>query len=297
MNVRAIARISPFLILAVAVITLPPAALSTRTYPLVVVEGNSMLPTLPSGYMVIYRGTHLDKIQNGTIIVFQSSGTGFSIIDYMIRPIIVHRVVGQVVQSDGTVYYRTKGDNNQFEDPGLVRSDQVLGEPIAIVPVIGAVVLFFRSPQGIVFAVAAIVFLYLGKYDRAIARDKKKRELLAIFAKMTLDGRLSLSRFEKLKLATEYADELAPEMKNPALNSLSEWLRASGVGGKWTEEQVTCPKCSKPAMQVKRQDGEPLLLCPLCTLKTKRRLKPNLDTMLRTGSSRVRLRKNTPTFE
>jgi len=157
---------------------LPPTLLSTKAYPLVIVEGNSMIPTLASGHLIVYHGISQQRIQNGTIIVYLSSATGFPALDSMIRPVIIHRVVGEVVQSDGTIYYRTKGDNNQFPDPALVRYDQILGTPTEEIPMVGAVVLFIKSPQGLVFIVAALTLLYFNRFDRAISRDKRRKEVL-----------------------------------------------------------------------------------------------------------------------
>jgi len=184
-----------------------------------------MIPTLASGHLIVYHGISQQRIQNGTIIVYLSSATGFPALDSMIRPVIIHRVVGEVVQSDGTIYYRTKGDNNQFPDPALVRYDQILGTPTEEIPMVGAVVLFIKSPQGLVFIVAALTLLYFNRFDRAISRDKRRKEVLSTFAKSILDGGLSMEEFEKARLALDFAENL-PQGSPPShtLSSLTEWL-------------------------------------------------------------------------
>jgi len=207
---------------------LPPTLLSTKAYPLVIVEGNSMIPTLASGHLIVYRGISQQRIQNGTIIVYLSSATGFPALDSMIRPVIIHRVVGEVVQSDGTIYYRTKGDNNQFPDPALVRYDQILGTPTEEIPMVGAVVLFIKSPQGLVFIVAGLTLLYFNRFDRAISRDKRRKEVLSTFAKSVLDGGLSMEEFEKARLALDFTENLPQgSPSGHTLSSLTEWLMKS----------------------------------------------------------------------
>jgi len=204
---------------------LPPTLLSTKAYPLVIVEGNSMIPTLANGHLIVYHGIAQQKIQNGTIIVYLSSTTGFPALDSMIKPVIIHRVVGEVVQSDGTIYYRMKGDNNQFSDPALVRYDQVLGTPTEEIPMVGAVVLFIKSPQGLVFIVAALTLLYFNRFDRAMSRDKRRKEVLSKFAKSVLDGGLSMEEFEKARLALDFAENLPKgSPSGHTLSSLTEWL-------------------------------------------------------------------------
>jgi signal peptidase I len=184
-----------------------------------------MIPTLANGHLIVYHGISQQKIQNGTIIVYLSSQTGFPALDSMVRPVIIHRVVGEVVQSDGTIYYRTKGDNNQFPDQALVRYDQILGTPTEEIPMVGAVVLFIKSPQGLVFIVAALTLLYFNRFDRAISRDKRRKEVLSTFAKSVLDGGLSMEEFEKARLAIDFTESLPQgSPSGQTLSSLTEWL-------------------------------------------------------------------------
>ena len=102
------------------IIILLPVYARTGSYPLVIVDGNSMYPTLQNGDVVYYHAaTNNANIPNGTIIVFVQGETGISILDGMVRPVVIHRIVGQITQSDGQVCYTTKGDNNNVNDPFL----------------------------------------------------------------------------------------------------------------------------------------------------------------------------------
>ncbi len=238
--------------------------LGTRTYPLIVVDGNSMSPTLINGDVVVYRSISPAQITNGTVIVYMPSTTGLPALDYLVRPIIVHRVVGEIVRPDGVAYFRTQGDNNKFNDPVLVRSDQVLGTPVTDVPVLGLFIQFIKSSQGLVFIIGAAVFLYMSRLDVERGREKNKKDLLAILARMSLNGEISLKQFEEFKLAIDYGEQLPTQfLKNPVYASLSEWMKSGGFSSGWKEETAKCPNCLQAATMI-RGTKDYLILCPRC---------------------------------
>ncbi len=224
-----------------------------------------MNPVLLNGDVVVYRGVDPTNIPNGTIIAYMAPATGIPALDYLVRPIVIHRVVGEVVQSDGTVYYRTKGDNNKFDDPALVPSNQVLGTPVTDVPLVGLFVEFLTSPQGLVFVIGASVFFYLAKYDRERGKEKNKKDLLAILARMSLNGEITLKQFEEFKLAIEYGEELPTQfLKNPVYASLADWMKSGGLSSGWREEPAKCPHCLQSATMI-RGAKDYFLLCPRCS--------------------------------
>lgn len=79
---------------------------STFTTPLVVVEGNSMLPTLYSGDLVVIYKPPPQNIRVGDIIVYRSPLTG---------RLVIHRVI-EINPCSGSYCYVTKGDNNLHPD-------------------------------------------------------------------------------------------------------------------------------------------------------------------------------------
>lgn len=246
---------------------IPPLMLGTRTYPVIIVDGTSMNPTFLNGDVLVYRGVAPTTITNGTVIAFMPSQTGLPALDYLVMPIVVHRVIGEVVQPDGTVYYRTKGDNNKFDDAALVRSDQVLGTPVTDVPLVGLFVLFLKSPQGLIFIIGAAVFFYMAKNDFERRRERNKKELLAIMARMSLNGEMSLKQFEELKLAIEFGEQLPAQwLKNPVHASLAEWMKSGGLTDDWKEEPAKCPQCLQAATMI-RGNRDYFLICPRCSEK------------------------------
>ncbi len=242
--------------------------MNTRTFPLVIVDGTSMTPVLRSGDLLLYRGVDQKAISNGTLIIYFSGQTGIATLDYMVRPIVVHRIVAIVTQSDGTVYYRTKGDNNQDNDPALVRYDQVLGTPVDDVPVVGTLVLFVKSPQGLIFLIAAATFLYLNRYERFRIIDRRKKELLAITARMALNGEMGMQQFEEFKLAVDFGEELPTRfLRNPVHASLADWIKNGGLSDQWQEQPAKCPQCLQEATMI-RGKKDYLLICPRCIARS-----------------------------
>ncbi len=171
-----------------------------------IVNGNSMYPTLHNGDLVIYHSVPQQNIANGTIIVFVQADTGSVSLDSIVRPVVIHRIIGMVVQADGTDYYKTKGDNNQLADPSLAKSAYVLGTPYLVIPRVGIVFLFIQSPQGLVAIIGFMVLFYLSVYDSKVNEDKKKEKLLTQLAKGVTSGEISTDQFKKFEIAVKYTE-------------------------------------------------------------------------------------------
>ena len=85
-------------------------------YKIFQVETGSMEPTLPVGTIIVSQTPeHPEDLQEGTIVTFrQDDGT-----------IVTHRII-EVIDGDGTVLYRTKGDNPvNSPDPELLRPENI----------------------------------------------------------------------------------------------------------------------------------------------------------------------------
>jgi len=126
-------------------------------YPLLVVASTSMLPTLDVSDIIIVQGTNASEIKaapelEGDIIVYYGSSD--------IR--IVHRAIDKKFEN-GTWYFQTKGDNNP--GPDLWFSDKLLvGKVIGVIPWIGNVPLFIRTPQGTVLIIFLFILMLLIEY-------------------------------------------------------------------------------------------------------------------------------------
>lgn len=115
------------LVLAIAVVTIVlPALVGGRA---LTVLTQSMEPGLPPGTLVVVTPTAPADVRIGEVLTYQiESG----------RPDVVsHRVVSKASNSDGTVSFITKGDNNDAVDPDPVREVQVVGTIWYSVPLLG----------------------------------------------------------------------------------------------------------------------------------------------------------------
>ncbi len=117
--------------------------------PLVVVESESMLPTLEVGHLLVLQARGPDQIQVGDIIVFNAV--------YHDKP-IVHRII-EIQNVTGELRYITKGDNNDLTDPMYRNHEDIIGVVVYAIPYVGHVTLFLHEPYG--FAIVAIIFIAL----------------------------------------------------------------------------------------------------------------------------------------
>ncbi len=128
------------LLLVINLYSILSLALHTKV-PLAVVTSTSMYPTLGIGDLVIIEGVKINEIKVGDIIIFKPR--------YYSYPII-HRVV-RIIETNGKIIIKTKGDNNLSVDPWDVTEDLILGRVIEIngvplkVPFIGYLTLYLKE--------------------------------------------------------------------------------------------------------------------------------------------------------
>jgi hypothetical protein len=207
-------------------------------------------------------------IANGTVIVFVQGELGVSILDSLIRPIVVHRIVDTVVQGDGTVCYRTKGDNNQLSDPTLVKMDHVLGVETLIIPRVGILVLFFQSPFGLVLLVGLITMFYVGKIDIFMNEEKRKETFLSVLAGMVQKGELPREEFNNIEFAVRHPDSAQVSGSSDSfVPKLLDWIKRESLRDKWTASKINCSSCSKDAIGLKGKK-KTFVLCPYCAADT-----------------------------
>ncbi len=118
-------------VLLMVVMGLP--KLSTLT-PLVVLSG-SMEPYFNPGDIVLIEPVNTSDVQIGDVVAFHPSwgrGNGKD----ASRTLYTHRVVG-IVQNSTGLYFITKGDNNEENDPTPVLAKNVVGKVVAVLPYLG----------------------------------------------------------------------------------------------------------------------------------------------------------------
>jgi signal peptidase I len=251
-------------IVAAVVIGLP-IYTQTSNYPLAIVQGNSMYPTLHNGDLEIFAKAPQGMIANGTIIVFVQSDTGVTALDSLIRPVVIHRIVGTVVQANGEVYYRTKGDNNAYVDPQLVEASHVLGVPVAKIPQGGILFLFFGSPEGLVALIGMISLYYLGKYEVKLKDDETKNTFLGDLTKLVLEGEISPQLFARLEPVVKYGKRIRLDgISDDLVLSLLAWMKKGGLERGWKVTNVDCPVCSSRATSFVTSKDLSFTVCQHC---------------------------------
>jgi len=124
--------------------------LATDT-PLVSVTSRSMRPNLEVGDLVIIQGIPATHIQEGDIIVFNPpEGRGYTI----------HRVVETQTLTNGTILFKTKGDDNPTEDPYWVPDKNVHGRVLYRIPYLGYIALDPTIPIILTIIMAMIMLLW-----------------------------------------------------------------------------------------------------------------------------------------
>jgi len=122
-------------------------------YGTVAINGGSMEQSIPAGSLIIARWVPDEQVQVDQVIVAKEPG----------RSAIAHRVVS--LQMDGgNVLVQTKGDANQTPDPKpYVLPPRVL-TPEHVIPYLGYLLLFLKTPLGLTFLVtlpATLLCLHL----------------------------------------------------------------------------------------------------------------------------------------
>lgn len=135
-----------------------------------IVLTDSMVDTIYSGDLIMCTDITPEEVQVGDIISFFDplSKTG---------AVVTHRVIEIVPQENGTLSFRTKGDNNNTEDRVLVPADKLVGEYWFRLPAMGSVAIFLQSTPGLILCCVVPLILLVG-YDllRRKMYDKSKKE-------------------------------------------------------------------------------------------------------------------------
>lgn len=249
----------------VVVLACLPFIVGTGSYPIAVVDGNSMYPNLHAGDLVIF-GAPAPLISNSSIIVFVQGGTGIGTFDSLLKPIMIHRVIGTGTEPNGMPYYKTKGDNNVAPDPFVTDADSILGVPSIVVPYAGWPVLFMKTAYGMVALSALVTIFIVSGIETQVLDDEEKRRLLAVFATHSLNGELEARDFEKVKLAVDYYEDIPMErLKDPTVISAVDWLKKGALHRRWKETRTLCPVCDADAFTIVSGDDS-FVVCSRCGL-------------------------------
>lgn len=136
-------------------------------YQVLVVQSPSMEPDYGVGSLVYVKPVDPEQLQVGDVITFQLGGG--------VRG--THRII-EVLNEDGSLSFRTKGDANEEADNNPVLPENILGQVKFTVPWLGFLVTYIQQPPGIYVAVSAAALLLLLTVlpDFIFSEDKEKNK-------------------------------------------------------------------------------------------------------------------------
>lgn len=118
--------------------------------PMSVLSG-SMRPVLEPGDMIVAREINPSNVKVDDIITYKVSE----------NTLVTHRVV-EVIDENGKLSFRTKGDANNVEDSSLISQEQLVGTFVFNIPKGGYIANFMRSPLGFGLLILLPIILLLG---------------------------------------------------------------------------------------------------------------------------------------
>lgn len=170
-------------------------------FPLIVLT-DSMEPEIYSGDLIICNTTEAKDIKVKDVIsFFDPAGNGTSI--------VTHRVV-EVVEDNGEIFFRTRGDNNNTEDKELVAAENLVGVYKMRIAGAGHIAMFMQSTAGLIICVVLPIILLVG-YDsicRGIYEKNNKQDTDALLAELEA---LRAEKAEKEKVTVGAEDEDSTE--------------------------------------------------------------------------------------
>ncbi|MDD5888227.1 MAG: signal peptidase I [bacterium] len=130
-----------------------------------VIVSPSMVPTIMVNDAIVVKREDGGMLNIGDIITFSSADASYPGLT------VTHRIVSKQKAQNGNYIFRTKGDNNNIEDPTLVSEDSIYGKVILKIPKLGYIRKFLLTSYGFFFgivipAVAIIILDILKIFKR-----------------------------------------------------------------------------------------------------------------------------------
>lgn len=132
---------------------------------LYIVLSGSMSPAIETGSLILVKPAEPEDIQHGDVITFRGGISSSSI--------TTHRVTG-IEQKEG-LFFRTKGDANEVEDPLPVNAERLIGKVIFSIPYAGYVFSYARTQNGVVIILVLASLIILAELLRIQIREKKQK--------------------------------------------------------------------------------------------------------------------------
>ncbi len=179
-------------------------------FPLIVLT-DSMYPDIKSGDLIICHTIDAADVKEKDIIsFFDPAGNGSSI--------VTHRVE-EIVNKDGKLFFRTKGDNNNTEDKDPVPAEKLVGIYKTRIAGAGNIAMFMQTTTGLIVCVVLPILLLVG-YDiirRRVYEKKNQTDTDALLAELAALKAEKAERAEEAETAS--ADEETDETSDKSDNN------------------------------------------------------------------------------
>lgn len=147
--------------------------------PFIVLSG-SMETEIYAGDVAVVKTVDPSTLKVGDVIAFKDK-----------EIVITHRII-DIEEEDGETHYYTKGDNNNVEDKGFVRPDEIEGIYMFKLSCIGNFAMYLQTPLGLLvcLAIPVILFVLLQMIDNRNNRkmikssSEKEKELKEEIARL-----------------------------------------------------------------------------------------------------------------
>ncbi|MEM0095693.1 MAG: signal peptidase I [Candidatus Bathyarchaeia archaeon] len=123
----------------------------------------SMEPAIPVGSIVVIKPVNPETLKIGDIICFKIGSESTTT--------VTHRIIN--ITANGFI---TKGDANEDPDWWVVKKENVVGKVIAIIPLIGYLGYFVRTPLGFTLLIIIPASLIIIMEIRNIIKEYRKQK-------------------------------------------------------------------------------------------------------------------------
>lgn len=136
-------------------------------YEVLVVQSGSMEPNYHVGSLVYVKSVDAAELEVGDVITFELGGG--------VRG--THRII-EVLDNNGSLSFRTKGDSNDDADANPVLPSSLVGEVKFTIPYLGFMITYIQQPAGkfITIAIASLLLLLIILPEVLFPEEKKSNE-------------------------------------------------------------------------------------------------------------------------
>lgn len=167
-TIRKIISTTLTVVVAVCILFVLYAAISGRNengiavgpYGVAVIITGSMEPAIRTGSLIVIKSVSEDNLAAGDIITYKPI-EGRS-------DLVTHRIIDEASEDNSFI---TQGDANDIPDFNPVYYDSIVGKVIFTIPLLGYLINFLKTPQGIVLL---ILFIILCEIIWRLIRKSKK---------------------------------------------------------------------------------------------------------------------------